>query len=154
MNSTVIGRNFTLGASVQYRCPTGSVTIGESSRACQSNGLWSKSAPSCKREYHFSYSPILVHRKANKEAETMLFRMVIIACGEVFHRALDDTLFRSTCPQRNFLPNSFGLNSQSRSLRYFYMYDVNGASAAAVLSKSCLRHKLRNILIRRCLNDI
>ena len=50
LNSTVVGRNFSMGASIEYRCPTGSVLLGSNNRTCQSNGLWSKEAPTCKRK--------------------------------------------------------------------------------------------------------
>ena len=54
LNSTVVGRNFSMGASIEYRCPTGSVLLGSNNRTCQSNGLWSKEAPTCKRKKAYS----------------------------------------------------------------------------------------------------
>ena len=39
-----------MGATVEYRCPTGSVTLGAATRSCQTNGLWSDESPTCKRK--------------------------------------------------------------------------------------------------------
>jgi hypothetical protein len=38
-----------MGGTIQYRCPTGSVTLGPTTRTCQTDGLWSQEAPTCKR---------------------------------------------------------------------------------------------------------
>jgi hypothetical protein len=50
VNSTVVGKSFSMGATVEYRCPTGSVTLGATTRSCQTNGLWSDDSPTCKRK--------------------------------------------------------------------------------------------------------
>lgn len=52
VNTTIAGRNFTVGASVEYKCPKEHSLVGGAVRKCQSNGAWSGTAPSCKCEYH------------------------------------------------------------------------------------------------------
>lgn len=59
VNSTVVGKNYTMGASVDYRCPTGSVTLGPTTRSCQLNGLWSDESPTCKRKALLAFMVLL-----------------------------------------------------------------------------------------------
>lgn len=47
-NTTVVGRNFTVGNSIEYKCPKEHSLVGNGTRECQNNGIWSLTAPSCK----------------------------------------------------------------------------------------------------------
>ncbi|PRD21392.1 UNVERIFIED_CONTAM: Sushi, von Willebrand factor type A, EGF and pentraxin domain-containing protein 1 [Trichonephila clavipes] len=46
-NSTILEKDFRLGQSVTYQCPTGNKVVGDRIRRCESSGFWSGSAPSC-----------------------------------------------------------------------------------------------------------
>ncbi|KFM61407.1 CUB and sushi domain-containing protein 3, partial [Stegodyphus mimosarum] len=46
-NSTVLEKDFRLGQSVVYHCPTGNKVVGDRVRRCESNGFWSGTAPTC-----------------------------------------------------------------------------------------------------------
>lgn len=46
-NSTLQLRGQRIGAQAHYRCPMGSVLLGDHMRNCQSSGFWSGSAPAC-----------------------------------------------------------------------------------------------------------
>ncbi|XP_052871678.1 sushi, von Willebrand factor type A, EGF and pentraxin domain-containing protein 1 [Anopheles cruzii] len=48
LNTTVTGRNFSIGATIAYRCPVGHSLIGTEVRTCQQTGAWSGAAPACK----------------------------------------------------------------------------------------------------------
>ncbi|XP_058127402.1 sushi, von Willebrand factor type A, EGF and pentraxin domain-containing protein 1 [Anopheles ziemanni] len=48
VNTTVVGRNYSVGASITYRCPVGHSLIGTEVRTCQQNGVWSGGPPTCK----------------------------------------------------------------------------------------------------------
>jgi hypothetical protein len=50
VNTTIVGRNFSVGATVEYKCPKEHSLVGGTSRECQSNGAWSSTAPTCKCE--------------------------------------------------------------------------------------------------------
>lgn len=50
-NTTIIGKNFTVGAVIEYKCPKEHSLVGNTSRECQSNGEWSRMAPTCKCEH-------------------------------------------------------------------------------------------------------
>nr|CAH0105825.1 unnamed protein product [Daphnia galeata] len=65
INSTVVGKNYSMGATVEYRCPTGSVTLGATTRSCQTNGLWSDESPTCK---HVDCGPL----KGIKDGELVI----------------------------------------------------------------------------------
>lgn len=43
-----MGKNFSVGNEIEYKCPIGHSLVGEPKRVCQKNGLWSSKAPSCK----------------------------------------------------------------------------------------------------------
>jgi hypothetical protein len=47
-NTTIVGKNFSVGAIVEYKCPKEHSLVGNSTRECQSNGFWSDVAPTCK----------------------------------------------------------------------------------------------------------
>lgn len=47
-NTTVTGRNFSIGGEIEYSCPVGHSLVGDAVRICQKNGVWSGHAPSCK----------------------------------------------------------------------------------------------------------
>ncbi|XP_045463202.1 sushi, von Willebrand factor type A, EGF and pentraxin domain-containing protein 1 [Harmonia axyridis] len=47
-NTTIVGTDYRIGSIVQYRCPEGHMLVGEPSRRCLNNGVWSGSAPSCR----------------------------------------------------------------------------------------------------------
>lgn len=47
-NTTVSGRNYTLGATIMYSCTPGHALVGNATRTCLKSGLWSDSAPTCK----------------------------------------------------------------------------------------------------------
>ncbi|XP_015909943.2 P-selectin isoform X1 [Parasteatoda tepidariorum] len=46
-NSTISEKDFRLGQSVTYQCPTGNKVVGDRVRRCESNGFWSGTAPTC-----------------------------------------------------------------------------------------------------------
>uniref|UniRef100_A0A182FK45 Sushi, von Willebrand factor type A, EGF and pentraxin domain-containing protein 1 n=1 Tax=Anopheles albimanus TaxID=7167 RepID=A0A182FK45_ANOAL len=48
VNTTIVGRNYSIGANITYRCPVGHSLIGPAERICQPNGTWSGTAPACK----------------------------------------------------------------------------------------------------------
>ena len=56
-NTTIIGKNFTLGSKITYTCPKGHSLIGEPVRACTTVGVWSGNAPTCKCEYNKINNP-------------------------------------------------------------------------------------------------
>ncbi|CAD7078323.1 unnamed protein product [Hermetia illucens] len=47
-NTTVIGKNYTVGSKITYTCPKDHALIGEEIRTCTSEGVWSGRAPTCK----------------------------------------------------------------------------------------------------------
>ncbi|KAL9879295.1 CUB and Sushi multiple domains furrowed isoform 1-T5 [Glossina fuscipes fuscipes] len=47
-NTTIIGKNHTIGSSIQYNCPKGHSLIGDAERLCRGDGTWSGKAPTCK----------------------------------------------------------------------------------------------------------
>lgn len=47
-NTTIVGKNHTVGAAIQYNCPSGHALVGEDTRTCLSDGTWSGKAPTCK----------------------------------------------------------------------------------------------------------
>uniref|UniRef100_A0A8W7Q5B0 Furrowed n=1 Tax=Anopheles coluzzii TaxID=1518534 RepID=A0A8W7Q5B0_ANOCL len=48
VNTTIVGRNYTVGANITYQCPVGHSLIGVEMRTCQQNGVWSGTPPACK----------------------------------------------------------------------------------------------------------
>ncbi|XP_055682887.1 sushi, von Willebrand factor type A, EGF and pentraxin domain-containing protein 1 isoform X2 [Lutzomyia longipalpis] len=46
-NTTVTGKNFSIGATIEYSCAKGLAMIGDNKRHCEASGLWSGSAPTC-----------------------------------------------------------------------------------------------------------
>lgn len=50
-NTTVVGRNFSVGSNIEYKCPKEHSLVGNSTRVCQSNGVWSLNAPTCKCKF-------------------------------------------------------------------------------------------------------
>lgn len=49
-NTTIIGRNYTLGNTIIYECPKGHSLLGGAERTCRADGTWSGRAPTCKCE--------------------------------------------------------------------------------------------------------
>ena len=49
--SVMIMDDRVFGSSVEYRCNTGFLLIGNIMRTCQSNSQWSGSEPTCTREF-------------------------------------------------------------------------------------------------------
>lgn len=47
-NTTVVGKNTTVGSTIEYLCPKGHALIGKSKRNCDKSGVWSGIAPTCK----------------------------------------------------------------------------------------------------------
>ncbi|CAG9857786.1 unnamed protein product [Phyllotreta striolata] len=47
-NTTIINYNNDIGSTIEYRCPPGHMLVGDSTRKCGTNGLWTGSAPACK----------------------------------------------------------------------------------------------------------
>lgn len=47
-NTTVVGKNTTVGSSIEYLCPKGHALIGKNKRNCEKSGTWSGIAPTCK----------------------------------------------------------------------------------------------------------
>lgn len=47
-NTTTIGNNFEVGATVLYLCPEGYMLVGDHNRSCDSRGLWTGKSPTCK----------------------------------------------------------------------------------------------------------
>lgn len=50
-NTTVVGKNTTVGSSIEYLCPKGHALIGKSKRNCDKSGVWSGIAPTCKCKF-------------------------------------------------------------------------------------------------------
>jgi Sushi repeat (SCR repeat) len=50
-NTTIVGKNFSVSAKIEYKCPKEHSLVGNAIRECQSNGVWSGMAPTCKCEY-------------------------------------------------------------------------------------------------------
>ncbi|XP_049300024.1 sushi, von Willebrand factor type A, EGF and pentraxin domain-containing protein 1 [Anopheles funestus] len=48
VNTTIVGRNYSVGANITYQCPIGHSLIGIEKRTCQQNGIWSGVPPACK----------------------------------------------------------------------------------------------------------
>lgn len=53
LNTTIIGKNYTVGSQISYQCPLGHALIGSINRTCSINGFWTDSAPSCKCMKYF-----------------------------------------------------------------------------------------------------
>lgn len=53
-NTTLIGRNFSIGSQISYQCPTGHSLIGDAERKCRDDGTWSGKAPVCKCKFSYS----------------------------------------------------------------------------------------------------
>jgi len=47
-NTTIIGKNYTIGSTIEYNCPKGHSLLGDKIRTCDAAGVWSGVAPSCK----------------------------------------------------------------------------------------------------------
>ncbi|XP_054729921.1 sushi, von Willebrand factor type A, EGF and pentraxin domain-containing protein 1 [Anastrepha obliqua] len=47
-NTTIVGRNYTLGNKITYQCPKGHSLIGDAERTCRADGTWGGRAPTCK----------------------------------------------------------------------------------------------------------
>lgn len=47
-NTTVVGRNYSVGALINYSCPKGHALDGNGTRQCLNAGIWSGAAPMCK----------------------------------------------------------------------------------------------------------
>lgn len=50
-NTTIVGKNYTVGNRIEYNCPKGHSLIGDAKRSCDKTGLWSGKAPTCKCKY-------------------------------------------------------------------------------------------------------
>lgn len=50
-NTTVVGRNFTVGNMIEYKCPKGHALVGNATRKCERTGMWSDLAPTCKCKF-------------------------------------------------------------------------------------------------------
>lgn len=50
-NTTIVGKNFSVGATIEYKCPKEHSLVGNATRECLSNGVWSLTAPTCKCEF-------------------------------------------------------------------------------------------------------
>lgn len=48
VNTTIIGRNYSIGNTIEYKCPKGHSLVGEAKRTCEKIGSWSGKAPTCK----------------------------------------------------------------------------------------------------------
>ena len=51
-NTTIVGRNFSIGATIEYKCPKEHSLVGNASRECQPNGVWGNTAPTCKCKFN------------------------------------------------------------------------------------------------------
>ncbi|KAF0314296.1 CUB and sushi domain-containing protein 3 [Amphibalanus amphitrite] len=47
-NTTVVGTDFSVNQTIEYRCPEGWQPIGDELRTCKEDGQWSGRAPSCR----------------------------------------------------------------------------------------------------------
>lgn len=81
VNSTVVGKNYSMGATVEYRCPTGSVTLGVSVRSCQTNGLWSDEPPTCKRRQKDNL--LIAINQSNQCYYYLFFSRLDVDCGSL-----------------------------------------------------------------------
>ncbi|KAJ8969501.1 hypothetical protein NQ314_001726, partial [Rhamnusium bicolor] len=48
INTTIVGNDYDVGSSIEYKCPEGHMLVGDSERDCGKNGFWSGHAPTCK----------------------------------------------------------------------------------------------------------
>lgn len=48
INTTIIGSDYSVGATIGYRCPEGHMLIGGGNRTCSIDGFWTGMAPTCK----------------------------------------------------------------------------------------------------------
>ncbi|XP_074034332.1 CUB and Sushi multiple domains furrowed [Leptinotarsa decemlineata] len=48
INTTVVGSNYEIGSTIEYKCPEGHKLVGDDKRKCGKNGYWSGAAPTCK----------------------------------------------------------------------------------------------------------
>lgn len=78
-NTTVIGKNFTNGATINYSCPKGHALVGNQSRTCE-NGIWMGLAPTCKCMFEcrrlielFSFESLILR----------FFSVLDIDCGDL-----------------------------------------------------------------------
>lgn len=51
LNTTLEGKNHSVGAQISYACPLGHMLIGDKVRTCHTDAFWSGRAPSCKCEF-------------------------------------------------------------------------------------------------------
>lgn len=54
-NTTVSGKNFTVGNEISYTCLKGHALVGDSKRTCGPEGTWSGRAPTCKCKFYDQY---------------------------------------------------------------------------------------------------
>lgn len=47
-NTTIVGKNYSIDSTIQYKCPKGHSLIGDAERTCRVDGTWSGKAPTCK----------------------------------------------------------------------------------------------------------
>lgn len=52
-NTTVTGKNFTVGNEISYACLKGHALVGDNKRTCGSEGTWSGRAPTCKCKFSY-----------------------------------------------------------------------------------------------------
>lgn len=56
LNTTLEGKNHSVGAQISYACPLGHMLLGDKVRTCDTDAFWSGKAPSCKCEYTFYFT--------------------------------------------------------------------------------------------------
>jgi hypothetical protein len=50
-NSTMVAKNFNVGATIEYSCDEGHLLVGPSTRVCLPTGFYNEFPPVCKRKY-------------------------------------------------------------------------------------------------------
>jgi len=51
-NSTMVAKNFNVGAVIDYTCDEGHLLVGPASRTCLPTGFYNEFPPVCKRKYN------------------------------------------------------------------------------------------------------
>lgn len=48
VNTTIVGSNYSIDATIKYNCPEGHMLVGDAERICTKAGFWSGEPPTCK----------------------------------------------------------------------------------------------------------
>lgn len=71
VNTTISGSNFSVGATISYRCPEGHMLVGGENRTCTEKGFWSGHAPTCKCK-EINYCAVVSMTELAQEGQFLL----------------------------------------------------------------------------------